>query len=789
MTRSEGKLKILFLEDIPTDVEIAVRELQKHEIEFIYKVAEDRLCFEELLSSFCPDMVISDFMLPTVNGLEALKISLDTNPTVPVIILTGSMNEETAVACMKAGAWDYVVKDFIVKLPFAVKEALEKRREVSDLQDKLKADRDKYRLLFESNPLPMWVYDVETLNFIDVNKAAIRKYGYTSEEFLKMNLKDIRPDEDIQMLIRNVQNSTEDYERTSGWRHKLKDGSIINVEIVSHNIEFDGVRCRMVLANDITQRVKDEQLRREMMVELQKSEERYRRFFEEDLTADYISTRDGELIDCNEAYVKMFGFSDKEHALSTRAMRLYENPEEREVYIRLIEEKGGVERHEITYRSLQGQKIYSILNSFGHFDEDGRLQRIQGYIFDITDIKKAAIEMREARELAEKSNKLKDAFIANISHEIRTPMNAIIGFIGIIKESIIDKDNKELAEYFNVIDEAGARLMRTVDLILSLSKLQAGVMETRKSEIDPEKEIASIISHHRPASEKKSLPIKLINNSGIRKLVTDEYCFTEVISNFVDNAIKYTDKGEIRIEMELRKGGDLVISVIDTGIGIDKQFQGKLFQPFVQEETGYSRSYEGVGLGLSIVKRFAELSGYEIEFESEKGKGSRFSLILPENLFKESAGKTKTGKREESIDSDTKEASSGNNKIKNGDKPLIYAVEDDEDSQVYLKTILSAKYNLEIASTDRELFAMLETKLPSVILMDISLRGSRDGLEITKVLKADNRYIGIPVIAVTAHAFQSDRINALDAGCAGFLSKPYSPGELFKLIIEAINER
>lgn len=1078
MTRKEGRLKILFLEDIPTDVEIAVRELRKHDIEFIYKVAEDRLSFEEHLSSFSPDMVISDFMLPTINGLEALRISLETNPGVPVIILTGSMNEETAVACMKAGASDYVVKDFIVKLPFAVKEALDKRKAKSDLQQKtielntyfdnaldlfciadiegnflrlnksweqilgynltdligarfldfvhpediqptldamarmdndelivnfvnryrcndgsykyiewrsrplgdmiyaaarditprmeaeqkLKADKDRYRLLFESNPLPMWVYEPESLRFVTVNNAAVIKYGYSAEEFLSMTLKDIRPVEDVPALIKNIESSSDDYERTSGWRHLLRDGSIINVEIVSHGLVFDGKHCRMVMANDITQRVKDEheirklnrvysvlsnvnksivrindrqklldeicnvgtlfgkfklvwfgeldeesqelhilnssgaltdklmsfsrpfrdllmtgspcseaiasakpviinnidnkykhsaihediltigagslacfpvklpeakkgvicfyarehyffdetevsllselstdisfaieamlndQQRREVMVKLKKSEQRYRKFFEEDLTADYISTMNGEMIDCNKAYVKMFGFKDREHALSTKAMELYENPEEREAYIKLVQEKGGVERHEITYRSLQGQKIYCILNSFGHFDADGNLQRIQGYIFDITDIKKAAIEMKEARELAERSNKLKDSFIANISHEIRTPMNAIIGFSGIIREAFADKADKELADYFNVIDEAGARLMRTVDLILSLSKLQAGVMETKRSEIDPDKEIKRIITHHRLASETKGLPISLINKSGIKKLVTDEYCFSEVISNFVDNAIKYTDKGEIRIEMELRKSGDLAIHVIDTGIGIDKQFQDKLFQPFVQEETGYSRSYDGVGLGLSIVKRFAELSGYGIEVESEKGKGSRFSLILPERLFKESVEKKESIRKEEKSDTVNKEAKTGGSRKREGDKPLIYAVEDDEDSQIYIKTILSAKYNLELVFTDKELFALLDYKLPRVILMDISLRGSRDGLEITKELKANSRYKDIPVIAVTAHAFQSDRVNAMEAGCSGFLSKPYSPGELFRLINEAIKE-
>jgi PAS domain S-box-containing protein len=1070
-------LKILFLEDIPTDVEIAVRELKKEGIIFSHEVANDRAGYIEKLSRFSPDIVISDFMLPTINGLEALQISHEVNNAIPVIILTGSMDEETAVKCMKAGASDYVVKDFIVKLPFAVRESLHRKQTMMELNQKtieldayftnaldlfciadtegyflrlnqawettlgytlaemegvkllefihpddlketinaltrlnndeqilnfinryrckdgsykfiewrsrpqgdriyaaarditerieqeklLEEDRERYRLLFESNPLPMWVYRLDSLAFVAVNEAAIRKYGYSEKEFLSMNLNHIRPEEDVHLLMENIKSATDDYETSGAWRHKLKDGSLINVEIISHGLIFDGLKCRMVMSNDITQRVRDEKeirklnrlysvlsnvnqsivrikekqellneicrviieygkfrqvwfgetddsgktvlvlsaaglvsdpsierthslddllksdapcalvlesfspvisndlsnfkcdcpiheksvlkgtgslacfpieipgnnrgvmclyaseneffdqtetalikelttdisfaletienekSRRETLERLTKSEARYRRFFDEDLTADYISTMNGTLIDCNNAYVRMFGFNDSEHALATNAVELYDNPGDREAYIRLVKEKGSVERHEITYNTIHGEKLHAILNSFGHFDENGNLVRIQGYIFDITEIKKAEKEIIEARELAESSNKLKDAFIANISHEIRTPMNAILGFNTIIRESLIGQVDEEITEYFGVVDDAGARLMRTVDLILSLSKLQAGIIETRQIEFCPDTAIQKIISQHQPASTKKGLPVRYRNNSGVTGITTDEYCFTEVISNLIDNAIKYTEKGSVEVTLELTGERNLEIQVTDTGIGIDKNFQSKIFQPFIQEETGYSRSYEGVGLGLSIVRRFADLAGYRIELESEKGKGSKFIVIIPSKLI---TGQTKPIERVPITDKTrgpAREFSKKQSTAIETSKSVIFAVEDDEDSKVYLEAVLSGKYDIEVISSDAELFTLLNKRLPDVILMDIALKGSeRDGLEITRVLKADSKYSHIPVIAVTAYAFQIDKKNAFEAGCNGFLTKPYTPWDLYKLIEKEI---
>ena len=530
MVENTDKLRILILEDIPSDVEIAVRELRKSGIEFVFEATDNRVEYEEKLLSFRPILVISDFILPTINGLEAIRISLKNDPEVPVIILTGSMDEQTAVECMKAGAADYVVKDFMAKLPFAVREALDKKNAKKELEKKT----EELKNYFESALDLFCLADLDG-HFLRLNPSWETTLGYKLEDMEgKKFLEFVHPDdrEATQKATENLGNGKQIDSFENRYRHI--NGSYRHIEWRS-KLSGDLI---FAAARDITERVLNEQ-------KLREDEEKYRKFFEEDLTADYISTTEGELVDCNDAYVRMFGFSDRSHALRTRTIEIYENPWHREEFLRIIRKKSRVERYEITHRAMDGRQVYAILNAFGHFDEDGNLLRIQGYIFDITDIKKAQLEMKEARELAEKSNMLKDAFIANISHEIRTPMNAIIGFSDIIRETLADKIDKETSDYFSVIDEAGARLMRTVDMILSLSQIQTGIMKSKTEEINIDISINATINQHQPAALKKDIPVTYLNKSGVTTIESDEHLFSEIISNLIDNAVKYTPEGKI----------------------------------------------------------------------------------------------------------------------------------------------------------------------------------------------------------------------------------------------------
>ena len=203
----EKEHRILIFEDLSSDAKLAKLEIGSVLKNYEIKVVETEDDFIQSLQVFAPHLIISDFYLPSFDGLSVLKIVKEKSHNTPVIILTGSMDEDTAVNCMKAGASDYIIKQHLKRLGQAVLNALEQSRiklEKIETENELKKREEIYRFMFANNPQPMWIYDLETLAFLEVNQAAISHYGYSRKEFLSMTLKDIRPPEDIPALLKDV---------------------------------------------------------------------------------------------------------------------------------------------------------------------------------------------------------------------------------------------------------------------------------------------------------------------------------------------------------------------------------------------------------------------------------------------------------------------------------------------------------------------------------------------------------------------------------------------------------
>ncbi|HBG23697.1 MAG: hypothetical protein A2266_02205 [Bacteroidetes bacterium RIFOXYA12_FULL_40_10] len=300
-------VKILIAEDLPTDAALAQREILKFVPDAVFRRVETEMDFRNELERFKPDLIVSDYQMPTFTGLIALKITLESSPETPFIIHTGSMNEDTAVECMKAGAADYVIKEYIKRLGPAVRQALENReirREIARSQQELVTSEKKYRYLFENNPQPMWIYDLDSLAFLEVNSSAMQIYGYTKEEFLKMTLKDIRPLEDVKDLLEDVATTSNLINSAGEWRHLKKSGELIYVEILSHLIKFENRDARLVLVKDITERKKIER-------ELVQSEERLRLIFDSAAEGIYGLDTLGNCTFCNKAAISMLGYTNE----------------------------------------------------------------------------------------------------------------------------------------------------------------------------------------------------------------------------------------------------------------------------------------------------------------------------------------------------------------------------------------------------------------------------------------------------------------------------------------------
>lgn len=253
----------------------------------------------------------------------------------------------------------------------------------------------------------------------------------------------------------------------------------------------------------------------------------------------------------------------------------------------------------------------------------------------IKELQTKSDELKIAKRNAEKADSLKSEFLAQMSHEIRTPINTILSFSYLIKEDIKENRLENIDEYFSSIERGSSRVIRTIDLILNLSELQSGTYEPKIEKIDLQKDVINgLYSEFLVKAKKQNLQLILKSDSSKKYFVNaDLYTTTQIFANLIDNAIKYTLKGEVKICLS-ENDKKVIVDIIDSGIGMSKEFQKNLFEPFSQEESGYTRKFEGTGLGLALVKKYCEVNNVEISVESIKGKGTIFSIGFPKPFVK-----------------------------------------------------------------------------------------------------------------------------------------------------------
>jgi len=377
--------------------------------------------------------------------------------------------------------------------------------------------------------------------------------------------------------------------------------------------------------------------------------------------------------------------------------------------------------------------------------------------------KKNQEELVIAKEKAEESDRLKSAFLANLSHEIRTPMNSILGFISLLQEPDLSGEEKE--EYFNIVKKGGERLLNTIHDIIDISKIESGQTMVSFTYLDINEMIFSLYSMYIKEAESKGLVLyqpELVPPD-FSVIQTDKNKVCSVMSNLIKNALKYTNLGHIEFGCS-RLPESVSFWVRDTGIGVPKDKQEKIFERFVQADGSNTRTYEGSGLGLSISKAYVEMLGGKIWVESEENKGSTFFFSIPAA----DAGKNPV-----------KLASIVENKKF---RPLkILVVEDDPANFAYINAILKKeKHKVFHAVTGLETIELCrQHRNMDIVLMDIKLPDI-DGHEVTRRIRTFNQ--ALPIVAVSAFATQNDREKALMAGCDDYLTKPMRKEDLLEVI-------
>jgi signal transduction histidine kinase len=271
-----------------------------------------------------------------------------------------------------------------------------------------------------------------------------------------------------------------------------------------------------------------------------------------------------------------------------------------------------------TFEILAGQAAIAIKNAQLYYDQ----------IISYREIQKTNNELLKAKEKVEISDRIKSEFLAQMSHEIRTPINIIVNFLQMLKEESQGKDGKDIEEYFDVINSASLRITRTIDLILNMSEIHVGTYNPVFANFDLNNIVDKINREFRLLAKQKDLDFSVIKRFESSFVFADEYSVHQIINNLLDNAIKFTEKGKVEIIVDKNKDGKTILLVSDTGIGISKEFLPNLFNPFSQEVQGYTKKYEGTGLGLALIKKYCELNDAQIEVSSKKGLGTTFTIIF-----------------------------------------------------------------------------------------------------------------------------------------------------------------
>ncbi|MCF7807129.1 MAG: response regulator [Candidatus Marinimicrobia bacterium] len=397
------------------------------------------------------------------------------------------------------------------------------------------------------------------------------------------------------------------------------------------------------------------------------------------------------------------------------------------------------------------------------------------YGTDITAQKNTELELIEAQQIAVQNEQVKTLFLANMSHEIRTPLNSILGFLELIEEEVKQKYDQDLRSYFDIIRASGKRLWHTVHEILDISQIETGTFPLKIVTVDLALVLKDLKSTFSSIAEEKQIDLQIEIPDEPIWIAADEYCTSQALSNILDNAIKYTNEGHVKVRFSV-VDKTTEVTIEDTGIGMSKEYQDEMFNAFSQESTGYTKHFQGVGLGLALAHRYLKLIESDIRLTSEQDVGTSFTISFPADTglpkFQADPAHSVAEKASEYPEEDQ-------------NKPTrVLVVEDDPNSQKLAELILKKDFELYFAESVYDAKCVLESNKIQIILLDLSLKGNEDGLDLARYVRNDSPYKLIPIIALTAHAFTTDREKCFEVGCNEFLTKPFRRTDLIELIYE-----
>jgi len=657
----------------------------------------------------------------------------------------------------------------------------------------LKESMENYRELIDGMNETIWVIDFNG-NLIDVNKTAVDTMGYTKQELLALGLNGIDihlSQDDIQRLVKTIPADRLQIFETV---HRTKSGKEFPVEVYSSIVNYQGQKAILSIARDISRRKRDEDIH-QILYEIARSSTTSKAMEE---LLEVVSRELNKVLDTRNLYIALY---DAESDLLRRVIFINDNYTLDEwktentlsgYLIRtgkpLLLKKNArsqfLREHNLEFSEMPPEswlgvpmmvegKAIGVVVIQSYTDPDAydnnsvRLMETVAHEMAIAFQHNFMIrDLIAAKEKAEESNRLKTAFLANVSHEIRTPMNGILGFLDLLKNSSYNEDQKE--KFIDLVNISGHRLLETINNIVEISKIESGQLEVYYSEVN----LADVIQHHydffnlQAAGKGISLKTDCRLNGKKAVVKTDSFKLDGILTNLLNNAIKFTHKGEIEFGCYKEKK-EFAIFVKDSGIGIPADKIDAIFDRFVQADLSMTRPYEGSGLGLSIVKAYVEALQGSIQVESVPGQGSTFILRFPLSV-EESPEEPAPVEEEQHVSFSEKNMK-------------IVIAEDDIISFQYLSTLLEDENMtlLHCLNGTEAVETVRQNPDTALVLMDLKMP-EMNGLEATRLIRQFSRTV--PIIAQTAYAFTDDIDKATEAGCNDYITKPIQPDALLRLI-------
>jgi PAS domain S-box-containing protein len=1034
----KDSIKILFVEDSPSDAELIRHQIVSDNISFTGKLVETKAGYLTSLKSFQPDIIISDYSLPQFDGMQALSIKNDLAKNTPFILVTGSINEEVAVECMKAGADDYILKQNLSRLGEAIKSAIKKKeivRQKEDVEILLIESEEKYRLMINLSPdaiiiisegkivfanpgtlkllgadsfdqirnipaisivhpdnrdialrrikkildtgqpteyteeklirLNNEIFDAEIIRFpinymgkpavqtivrdisarknaekelkrsrkefqsyfdsgsvglsvtapdktfIAVNQKLCEILGYKMEELTGLSWPELSHPDDVSenmILFQQVlDEKIESYEIDKRFIRKDREIVYVSLSVVCLRNEDGSVHHFLTSYVDITERVQNQKMIEHDRIML--------RILIDNLPAPiYVLDKEGRKVISNKADVENIGLQSEDEVLGKTDLELFRN----EIGIRgftdnmhVLSSGMPIIDREENFIGKDHQQRWLLTSKYPLLDIKGNITGLVGIGRDITESKKAEMELRESFEFnnsllrtipfgmdivdddgnvlflnenlenifgsaaigkkcwelyrddkkqctdcpllkgirigvtetyeshgvlgkkifeishtgmmfrgkkamleifqevtdrkraedeikklneslehkviertsqLESANRAKSEFLANMSHEIRTPMNSVLGYTDLLSSVLTEQTQKN---YLDSIKSSGRSLLRLINDILDLSKIEAGKLVLEFDFVNTNAFFTEFEKIFALKATEKGIEFNVEITSGTPEgIYMDEPRMRQIIFNLVGNAIKFTKQGHVKLNVtgsnfhistnskgDKEEVFDLIIEVKDTGIGIAEEFHKEIFEPFVQG-AGY-KNYGGTGLGLAITRRLTSLMKGTISISSEQGKGSIFTVKIPDVAFS----------REFYFPANSAQIIPSEINFQN---TTILVVDDTEQNRNFIRDALKdSGINVIEASDGEEAYSLAKNRIPNLVITDIRMPGM-DGLQLLNKLKGDDNLKDIPVIAYSASALKDQKEKILRNNFAGFLTKPVSLTDLFAEIMKFI---